>query len=230
MQHRDERRGLGGIFFDDLNDYDQEMLLSFSTGNSWTSGLLYLPLPFVVMMMICFTKLITIWLQPSAECANSVIEAYLPIIERRKNLPFTDQNKAWQQLRRGRYVEFNLVCNSYDYLIIKSLNWICTSLAIVVWFWCQKCSKSMVKFGLCNPKRKIPNTLYTSANNKITKDRVRKRIKVRRTRRDLDPWLYLIMNDLRVEISSYPSHRNPKIHYIWQKSNENHTHVHNQFS
>ena len=33
MQHRDERRGLGGIFFDDLNDYDQEMLLSFATGN-----------------------------------------------------------------------------------------------------------------------------------------------------------------------------------------------------
>lgn len=33
LQHRDERRGLGGIFFDDLNDYDQEMLLAFSTGN-----------------------------------------------------------------------------------------------------------------------------------------------------------------------------------------------------
>jgi len=32
MQHRGERRGLGGIFFDDLNDYDQEMLLSFATG------------------------------------------------------------------------------------------------------------------------------------------------------------------------------------------------------
>jgi len=32
LQHRDERRGLGGIFFDDLNDYDQEMLLSFATG------------------------------------------------------------------------------------------------------------------------------------------------------------------------------------------------------
>lgn len=31
-QHRNERRGLGGIFFDDLNDYDQEMLLGFSTG------------------------------------------------------------------------------------------------------------------------------------------------------------------------------------------------------
>lgn len=34
IKHRGERRGLGGIFFDDLNNYDQEMLLSFSTGNS----------------------------------------------------------------------------------------------------------------------------------------------------------------------------------------------------
>jgi len=33
IQHRGERRGLGGIFFDDLNDYDQEMLLSFATGD-----------------------------------------------------------------------------------------------------------------------------------------------------------------------------------------------------
>jgi len=74
IKHRGERRGLGGIFFDDLNDYDQEMLLSFAT-----------------------------------ECANSVIPAYLPIIEKRKDLPFNDHQKAWQQLRRGRYVEFNLV-------------------------------------------------------------------------------------------------------------------------
>ncbi|KAI4305566.1 hypothetical protein L6164_028927 [Bauhinia variegata] len=74
IKHRSERRGLGGIFFDDLNDYDQEMLLSFAT-----------------------------------ECANSVIPAYIPIIEKRKDTPFTDQHKAWQQLRRGRYVEFNLV-------------------------------------------------------------------------------------------------------------------------
>lgn len=34
MQHRGERRGLGGIFFDDLSDYDQEMLLSFATSNN----------------------------------------------------------------------------------------------------------------------------------------------------------------------------------------------------
>uniref|UniRef100_A0A7N0VAE9 coproporphyrinogen oxidase n=1 Tax=Kalanchoe fedtschenkoi TaxID=63787 RepID=A0A7N0VAE9_KALFE len=74
IKHRNERRGLGGIFFDDLNDYDQEMLLSFAT-----------------------------------ECASSVVPAYLPIIERRKDTPFTEKHKAWQQLRRGRYVEFNLV-------------------------------------------------------------------------------------------------------------------------
>ncbi|XP_020103688.1 oxygen-dependent coproporphyrinogen-III oxidase, chloroplastic [Ananas comosus] len=74
IKHRGERRGLGGIFFDDVNDYDQEMLLGFAT-----------------------------------ECAKSVIPAYLPIIQRRKDTPFTEQHKAWQQLRRGRYVEFNLV-------------------------------------------------------------------------------------------------------------------------
>nr|VDD59572.1 unnamed protein product [Brassica oleracea] len=74
IKHRDERRGLGGIFFDDLNDYDQEMLLKFST-----------------------------------ECANSVVPAYIPIVEKRKDMEFTEQHKAWQQLRRGRYVEFNLV-------------------------------------------------------------------------------------------------------------------------
>ncbi|PAN34115.1 hypothetical protein PAHAL_6G069500 [Panicum hallii] len=72
--HRGERRGVGGIFFDDLSDYDQKTLLQFAT-----------------------------------ECADSVLPAYIPIIERRKDIPFTEEHKAWQQLRRGRYVEFNLV-------------------------------------------------------------------------------------------------------------------------
>ncbi|CAO2206142.1 unnamed protein product [Urochloa humidicola] len=74
IKHRGERRGVGGIFFDDLNEYDQETLLQFAT-----------------------------------ECADSVLPAYIPIIERRKDIPFTDEHKAWQQLRRGRYVEFNLI-------------------------------------------------------------------------------------------------------------------------
>jgi coproporphyrinogen III oxidase len=74
IKHRGERRGLGGIFFDDLNENDQEMLLAFST-----------------------------------ECTNSVIPAYIPLVEKRKDMPFTERHKSWQQLRRGRYVEFNLV-------------------------------------------------------------------------------------------------------------------------
>lgn len=43
------------------------------------------------------------------ECANAVVPAYVPIVKKRKDMSFTPQQKAWQQLRRGRYVEFNLV-------------------------------------------------------------------------------------------------------------------------
>lgn len=41
--------------------------------------------------------------------ANALLQAYLPIIERRKNMPYTDAQQHWQLIRRGRYVEFNLV-------------------------------------------------------------------------------------------------------------------------
>lgn len=74
IKHRGERRGLGGIFFDDLNDRPADEIFKFST-----------------------------------DCANTVCEAYLPIIERRKDEPYTDNQKRWQQLRRARYVEYNLV-------------------------------------------------------------------------------------------------------------------------
>jgi len=74
IPHRQERRGIGGIFFDDLNDREQDKIFAFSS-----------------------------------DCCNSFLDAYVPIIERRKNMSFNDEQKAWQQLRRGRYVEFNLV-------------------------------------------------------------------------------------------------------------------------
>lgn len=74
IKHRGERRGIGGIFFDDLNDRDPDQIFAFSK-----------------------------------DACNSFLDAYVPIMERRKNMPFTEENKAWQQLRRGRYVEFNLV-------------------------------------------------------------------------------------------------------------------------
>ncbi len=42
-------------------------------------------------------------------CAAAFLPAYLPILERRWQMPYTEEHKRWQQLRRGRYVEFNLV-------------------------------------------------------------------------------------------------------------------------
>ncbi len=74
IAHRGESRGVGGIFFDRLNDRDPEALFAFVTS-----------------------------------CAEAFIPAYLPIVERRKDIPFTLAHKRWQQLRRGRYVEFNLI-------------------------------------------------------------------------------------------------------------------------
>ncbi len=72
--HRGESRGIGGIFFDDLDNKDPQKLFSFVQ-----------------------------------ECGSSFLDQYLPIIKRRKDMPFTEAQKRWQQLRRGRYVEFNLV-------------------------------------------------------------------------------------------------------------------------
>lgn len=40
---------------------------------------------------------------------NCFTDAYIPIVQKRKDIPFTDANKYWQEIRRGRYVEFNLI-------------------------------------------------------------------------------------------------------------------------
>lgn len=74
LKHRDETRGIGGLFFDDLN--------------AW----LFEP---------CFEFVQSI--------ARHYLLAYLPIIEKRKNLPFGERERNFQLYRRGRYVEFNLI-------------------------------------------------------------------------------------------------------------------------
>ena len=74
LKHRNEPRGVGGIFYDDLNEWD------FDTS-------------FAFMQSI----------------GDSFLEAYLPILQARKSLPWTQQQRDWQEYRRGRYVEFNLV-------------------------------------------------------------------------------------------------------------------------
>lgn len=75
--HRDEARGIGGLFFDRLEATD--------------------------------TMSMQQWFDFVAEVGNSFLEAYVPIVERRMNLPFTEEQRTWQEIRRGRYVEFNLV-------------------------------------------------------------------------------------------------------------------------
>ena len=49
------------------------------------------------------------WYNFVTEVGNSFLEAYVPIVEKRKNLPFSEEQRNWQEIRRGRYVEFNLV-------------------------------------------------------------------------------------------------------------------------
>ncbi|GAB4154191.1 MAG: oxygen-dependent coproporphyrinogen oxidase [Winogradskyella sp.] len=49
------------------------------------------------------------WYDFVTEVGNSFLEAYVPIVEKRKDLPYTKEQREWQEIRRGRYVEFNLV-------------------------------------------------------------------------------------------------------------------------
>ena len=77
IQHRNETRGIGGIFFDRLSAKD-----SISIEDRFK-----------------FVQAI----------GNSFLPAYIPLIEKNKAKPYTEANKQWQLLRRGRYVEFNLV-------------------------------------------------------------------------------------------------------------------------
>ncbi len=74
LKHRDETRGVGGLFFDDLNEWGFEKSFAFQQS-----------------------------------VGDHFIKAYLPIVERRKDTDYGEQQKDFQLYRRGRYVEFNLV-------------------------------------------------------------------------------------------------------------------------
>jgi coproporphyrinogen III oxidase len=74
LKHRQEPRGIGGLFFDDLNEWGFNGSFAFmqSIGEHYLS-------------------------------------AYLPIVQRRRQMPYGDRQREFQLYRRGRYVEFNLV-------------------------------------------------------------------------------------------------------------------------
>ncbi len=74
LKHRNEPRGIGGVFYDDLNEGGFER---------------------------CFAL--------TRAVGDSLVDAYLPIVERRKDVPYGERERDFQAYRRGRYVEFNLV-------------------------------------------------------------------------------------------------------------------------
>ena len=54
-------------------------------------------------------KNVDFWINFGKACGDAFIEAYVPIVEKRKDTVYTAEHKHWQEIRRGRYVEFNLV-------------------------------------------------------------------------------------------------------------------------
>ena len=74
LKHRQEQRGIGGLFFDDLNEWGFDK---------------------------CFAFLRSV--------GDAFLPAYIPIVERRKDIGYDEQQRQFQLYRRGRYVEFNLV-------------------------------------------------------------------------------------------------------------------------
>jgi coproporphyrinogen III oxidase len=75
--HRNEARGIGGLFFDYCKATEAMNMED--------------------------------WFNFVTEVGNSFLEAYIPIVEKRKKLAYTPSQRTWQEIRRGRYVEFNLV-------------------------------------------------------------------------------------------------------------------------
>lgn len=55
------------------------------------------------------TQTVEFWVNFGEHCGHAFMDAYIPIVEKRKKTPYTEENIHWQEIRRGRYVEFNLV-------------------------------------------------------------------------------------------------------------------------
>lgn len=98
IPHRGECRGVGGIFFDDLTT---ESEIHAQSGRKSVRNL-----PHEQPIR-----------EPSANqifdivksMSNGFLDSYVPIMKRRIHTPVTDDERRWQLMRRGRYVEFNLV-------------------------------------------------------------------------------------------------------------------------
>jgi len=74
LKHRQEPRGIGGIFYDDFNELGFDKTFAFHRA-----------------------------------VGDAFLQAYLPIVQRRKDTPYGERERDFQAYRRGRYVEFNLI-------------------------------------------------------------------------------------------------------------------------
>jgi coproporphyrinogen III oxidase len=74
LKHRNEPRGIGGVFFDDFAElgFERSFAMQRAVGDAF-------------------------------------LDAYLPIVQRRRDTPYGEREREFQSIRRGRYVEFNLV-------------------------------------------------------------------------------------------------------------------------
>lgn len=90
IPHRSESRGVGGIFFDDL---DSSSPIHFKSAK-YSSGI--------------GPEMEEIW-KFVKSVGDAFVPSYVPILRKRHAEKFGEREKRWQQLRRGRYVEFNLV-------------------------------------------------------------------------------------------------------------------------
>jgi coproporphyrinogen III oxidase len=75
--HRNEARGVGGLFFDYCRASDERSIEQ--------------------------------WFDFVTAAGDAFLDCYTPIVNKRKDLPFGPEQRNWQELRRGRYVEFNLI-------------------------------------------------------------------------------------------------------------------------
>ena len=91
IKHRDETRGVGGIFFDYLTGKDAGPLLEADDKHSPDARGIQRIFEFVM------------------EVSRAFLPAYLPIAERRRDENYTEREREFQLIRRGRYAEFNLV-------------------------------------------------------------------------------------------------------------------------
>lgn len=135
--HRNnERRGIGGIFYDSphpnlppkgegthsqslliqpvskdstIQKIEEQSLINGEVNNNNSASQQSEASAMVASPFGGSPKGAGFWFSFAQACGNAFIDAYIPIVEKRKDTVYNEQHKFWQEIRRGRYVEFNLI-------------------------------------------------------------------------------------------------------------------------